>query len=70
MHEFHMPHPPQEPEWKQLELAPGMQLFIFILDFGFWILDYFLLFYIFLFAFLAAGMSVGDGGGRNALTHP
>ena len=42
----------------------------FFLDFGFSILDYFLLFYIFLFAFLAAGMSVGDGGGRNALTHP
>ena len=68
MHEFHMPHPPQEPEWKQLELAPGMQHFFGIFDFRLWIIFYFL--YIFLFAFLAAGMSVGDGGGRNALTHP
>ena len=42
----------------------------FFLDFGFSILDYFLLFYIFLFAFLAAGMSVGDGGGLQCIDTP
>ena len=61
MHEFHMPHPPQEPEWKQLELAPGMQHFFWILDFRFWIIFYFFIYFCSLSLLLACRLEMEVG---------
>ena len=61
MHEFHMPHPPQEPERKQLELAPGMQHFFWILDFGFWIIFYFFIYFCSLSLLLACRLEMEVG---------
>ena len=61
MHKFHMPHPPQEPEWKQLELAPGMQHFVWILDFRFWIIFYFFIYFCSLSLLLACRLEMEVG---------